>query len=88
MLTIKYELTTIHIQELYTNDGVWRYKISQADVIVSSDDTGISMGGGISGSILKAGGESIRQDAQKKLPAQIGRDSLWKWMMNPASSSA
>lgn len=45
---------------------------SKADVIVSSDDTGISMGGGISGAILKAGGVSILQDAQKKLPAQIG----------------
>ena len=45
---------------------------SESEVIVSSDDTGISMGGGISGCILKAGGESIRQDAQKKLPAQLG----------------
>ncbi len=45
---------------------------SKAEVIVSSDDTEISMGGGISGCILKAGGESIRQDAQKKLPAQLG----------------
>ena len=45
---------------------------SKADVIVSSDDTGVSMGGGISGCILKAGGENIRQDAQRKLPAQLG----------------
>ncbi|MBR6629306.1 MAG: TIR domain-containing protein [Bacteroidaceae bacterium] len=45
---------------------------SKAEVIVSSDDTGISMGGGISGCILKQGGESIRTDAQKKLPAQLG----------------
>lgn len=45
---------------------------SKAEVIVSSDDTGISMGGGISGCILKAGGEDIRIDAQKKLPAQLG----------------
>lgn len=45
---------------------------SKAEVIVSSDDTGISMGGGISGCILRAGGESIRQDAQKKLPVQLG----------------
>ena len=42
---------------------------SKAEVIVSSDDTGISMAGGISGAILKAGGEIIREDAQKKLPA-------------------
>lgn len=46
--------------------------ISKSEVIVSSDDTGISMGGGISGCILNAGGESIRLDAQKKLPAQLG----------------
>lgn len=45
---------------------------SKAEVIVSSDDTGISMGGGISGCIRKQGGESIRTDAQKKLPAQLG----------------
>lgn len=45
---------------------------SKAEVIVSSDDTGISMVGGISGSIRKAGGELIREDAQKKLPAQVG----------------
>ena len=45
---------------------------SKAEVIVSSDDTGISMGGGISGCILRAGGQEIRIDAQKKLPAQLG----------------
>lgn len=45
---------------------------SKAEVIVSSDDTGITMGGGISGCIRKAGGDSIREDAQKKLPAQLG----------------
>ena len=45
---------------------------SKAEVIVSSDDTGVSMVGGISGAILKRGGELIREDAQKKLPAQVG----------------
>lgn len=45
---------------------------SKAEVIVSSDDTGISMGAGISGCIRKAGGDCIREDAQKKLPAQLG----------------
>lgn len=45
---------------------------SKAEVIVSSDDTGVSMAGGISGAILRAGGEWIREDAQKKLPAQVG----------------
>lgn len=45
---------------------------SKAEVIVSSDDTGISMAGGVSGAIFRAGGEIIREDAQKKLPAQVG----------------
>lgn len=45
---------------------------SKADVIVSSDDTYVSMGGGISGCILRAGGNIIRDDAQKKLPASVG----------------
>lgn len=45
---------------------------SKATVIVSSDDTSISMSGGISRCILKAGGEFVQEDAQKKLPAQIG----------------
>lgn len=45
---------------------------SEADVIVSSDDTWISMGGGVSKSIRVKGGEIIRNDAQKKLPAQLG----------------
>lgn len=45
---------------------------SKAEVIVSSDDTDISMGGGISGCIREAGGDGIREDAQKKLPAQLG----------------
>lgn len=45
---------------------------SKAEVIVSSDDTGITMGGGLSGCILSVGGEIVRQDAQKKLPAQLG----------------
>ena len=45
---------------------------SEAEVIVSSDDTGISMGGGISGSIRRIGGDVIREDARKKLPAAVG----------------
>lgn len=45
---------------------------SKAEVIVSSDDTGISMAGGVSRVIREAGGDMIRDDAQKKLPAQVG----------------
>lgn len=45
---------------------------SQADVIVSSDDTGITMGGGVSRCIRKTGGDIVQKDAQKKLPAFLG----------------
>lgn len=45
---------------------------SKADVIVSSDDTEVSMGGGVSGRILQEGGDVIRSDAKKKLPARVG----------------
>lgn len=45
---------------------------SKAEVIVSSDDTGISMRGGVSKHILEAGGEIIMKDARKKLPAELG----------------
>lgn len=45
---------------------------SKSDVIVSSDDTEITMSGGVSARILSLGGESIQRDAQKKLPAQLG----------------
>ncbi|MBO5017237.1 MAG: TIR domain-containing protein [Alistipes sp.] len=45
---------------------------SAAEVIVSSDNTHISMGGGLSGLIHYAGGSSILVDAHKKLPANVG----------------
>lgn len=45
---------------------------SKAEVIVSSDDSYISMGGGVSASIRDAGGEEIPGDAAKNVPAQLG----------------
>ena len=45
---------------------------SRADVIVSSDDNELSMGGGVSGAILVNGGEIILDDARKNIPAQLG----------------
>lgn len=45
---------------------------SKAEVIVSSDDTLITMGGGVSACIRNEGGPEIQQDARKKLPAKIG----------------
>jgi O-acetyl-ADP-ribose deacetylase (regulator of RNase III) len=45
---------------------------SAADVLVSSDDAYLTMGGGVSAAILRAAGESILRDAAKKVPAQLG----------------
>lgn len=48
---------------------------TQAEVIVSSDDCYVTMGGGhsgVSGAIYKAGGESIVRDAQKMVPVPLG----------------
>ena len=43
---------------------------SEADVLVSSDDSYVTMGGGVSAAILRAGGESILHDAAKKIPGK------------------
>lgn len=45
---------------------------SSADVLVSSDDSYLTMGGGVSAAILRAAGESIMRDAAKKVPARLG----------------
>lgn len=45
---------------------------SEANVIVSSDDSYITMGGGVSKAILRAGGEEIRKDANKMVPVPLG----------------
>jgi O-acetyl-ADP-ribose deacetylase (regulator of RNase III) len=45
---------------------------ADAQVIVSSDDYYITMGGGVSAAILKAGGGAIPLDASKKVPASLG----------------
>ena len=45
---------------------------STAQVLVSSDDYYLSMGGGVSYSLLKAGGNAIALDAAKKVPAALG----------------
>lgn len=42
------------------------------DVIVSSDDAYLSMGGGVSASILRAGGDVVARDARKNVPCQMG----------------
>ena len=45
---------------------------SDADVLVSSDDAYVTMGGGVSAAILRAGGQSILIDAAKKVPSTVG----------------
>lgn len=45
---------------------------SQAEVIVSSDNCYVSMGGGVSRAILKEGGLSIKSDVQKMVSVSLG----------------
>lgn len=45
---------------------------SDSQVIVSSDDTLLTMGGGVSMSIRQAGGQFVQFDAQRHLPAKVG----------------
>lgn len=45
---------------------------THAEVVVSSDDCYVTMGGGVSRAILRAGGESIIKDAQKMVPVPLG----------------
>ena len=45
---------------------------SQSDVIVSSDDYMLTMGGGVSAAIRRTGGEAVMLDAAKKTPAALG----------------
>jgi O-acetyl-ADP-ribose deacetylase (regulator of RNase III) len=43
-----------------------------AEVLVSSDDRSLSMGGGVSKALLAAGGEAIKQDARKHTNLKAG----------------
>ena len=45
---------------------------SKCDVIVSSDDSWISQGGGVSMAIARAGGDTIRAETRKLVPAELG----------------
>lgn len=45
---------------------------TQAEVIVSSDDCYVTMGGGVSRTILHAGGDVFIRDAQKMVPIPLG----------------
>ena len=43
-----------------------------ADALVSSDDNYLTMGGGVSAALLRAGGEIIATEARKHVPLRIG----------------
>lgn len=45
---------------------------SQSEVLVSSDDYMLTMGGGISAALRRKAGESLVTDAVKKIPARLG----------------
>ena len=45
---------------------------SKAEVLVSSDDFLLSMGGGVSASLRRAGGARLAADASKMVPAEVG----------------
>ena len=45
---------------------------SKADVLVSSDDSYLTMGGGVSAAIRRAAGQQIILEAAKKVPAKLG----------------
>ncbi|WP_341732347.1 macro domain-containing protein [Microcoleus sp. EPA2] len=48
------------------------------DVIVSSDDTDISMGGGVSKAILIGGGNSVWEEVRIKSPVELGSIAITK----------
>ena len=45
---------------------------SKAEVLVSSDDYLLSMGGGVSAALRRHGGPGVRADASKMVPAKLG----------------
>ena len=45
---------------------------SRADVLVSSDDSYLTMGGGVSAAIRRAAGEAILLEVAKSVPAKLG----------------
>lgn len=62
-----------HINNSIIKIGFGNIVESQAEVIVSSDDSNITMGGGVSMAIRrKEGTEAIQLDVKKKIPAEIG----------------
>jgi O-acetyl-ADP-ribose deacetylase (regulator of RNase III) len=46
---------------------------SSADVLVSSDDSNLSMGGGVSAAIRRAAGQGILLEVAESIPARLGK---------------
>jgi O-acetyl-ADP-ribose deacetylase (regulator of RNase III) len=63
---------TYQFGQSYLNLEFGDITTSKAQVLVSSDDYYLTMGGGVSRSLLEAGGNAIALDAAKKVPAALG----------------
>ena len=61
-----------HINNSTITIGFGNILDSQTEVIVNSSGSKMTMGGGLTKAIREAGGEVIREDAQTKLPVNIG----------------
>ena len=58
--------------EIYTGD----IAVAEADVIVSTANSDLGMQSGVSDALRRAGGETIREEAQAQAPASIG-EVVW-----------
>ena len=67
--------------EYVTNNAILRVEYSDltvlnADVLVSSDDTDLSMGGGVSNALLNVGGREIWQETRQWAPIELGNVAI------------
>ena len=61
-----------HVNNSIIRIGFGNILDSQAEVIVNSSGSKMTMGGGLTRAIRESGGDVIREDAQTKLPVNIG----------------
>ncbi len=48
----------------------------EVDVVVSSDDTDLSMGGGVSQALLRMGGQEVWYESRKRVPVELGNIAI------------
>jgi len=48
----------------------------EIDVVVSSDDTDLSMGGGVSRALLRMGGQEVWNESRKRVPVELGNIAI------------